>query len=48
MWRGDLSPLDCAAVPFFLESKEGALRTPTGINPLATRVVFSLLQLLTK
>ncbi|CAN1600285.1 protein of unknown function [Pseudomonas mediterranea] len=31
LWRGDLSPLGCAAT-----AKEGLLRSPAGINPLAT------------
>ena len=47
LWRGDLSPLGCAAAPkpdtsvcqaerwrLFL----GLLRSPAGINPLATNV----------
>jgi hypothetical protein len=34
LWRGDLSPLDCAAVVKVL----GLLRSPTGINPLATEI----------
>ena len=28
--------MDCAAVPPLFKSKKGALRTPSGINPLAT------------
>ncbi|MBB4054832.1 MULTISPECIES: hypothetical protein [Pseudomonas] len=33
LWRGDLSPLACAAGPFI---KSGAASRPAGINPLAT------------
>ena len=31
MWRGDLSPLGCVADPIL-----GPLRSPAGMNPLAT------------
>ena len=37
LWRGDLSPLGCAADRFFL-SRMGPLRDPAGINPLAKGV----------
>ena len=35
MWRGDLSPLGCVAVPLLI-FRAGPLRDPAGINPLAT------------
>ncbi|EJN34585.1 hypothetical protein PMI37_01058 [Pseudomonas sp. GM80] len=35
MWRGDLSPMGCEATPLLKE--QGLLRSPSGINPLATK-----------
>jgi hypothetical protein len=46
LWRGDLSPLGCAAAPrasdLIADTPRhqilGLLRSPTGINPLTTKV----------
>jgi hypothetical protein len=38
LWRGDLSPMSCAEALFL-----GALRTPSGMNPLTTGFVFTCL-----
>ena len=38
LWRGSLLPLGRVAAPLFL----GLLRSPTGINPLATGDVVAL------
>jgi hypothetical protein len=38
LWRGDLSPIGCAAPMSFL----GLLRNPSGINPLTTGKLFGL------
>jgi hypothetical protein len=38
LWRGDLSPMSCAAALFLR-----ALRTPSGMNPLTTGFVFTCL-----
>jgi len=38
LWRGDLSPFECEALAMVRNSytESGPLRSPTGINPLAT------------
>ena len=51
LWRGDLSPLGCAASPnrkteisSSIHTSKGLLRSPAGMNPLATEVCTTFRQ----